>query len=210
MSKLAVVNVRKLWDDNLWDGQFYAKFDYSKWAEQIVCEWLSRKKQMVIESITQGKDTRYDVMMSGKKIEVKFQGSRFLSIEYAYADGTPSGIALTEADHYLMINQGSSSDGNGGWDKVGKVRLIPTHLIRAAILKKIAVGDIHVWQPGSTGPGSRCVHLDPKTDLPRDGWVGDVGYIETDTGPLFDFGPPPSEWSNQAIGRIAEALSLHQ
>lgn len=206
----AVINVRKLWNDSMWDGQFFAKFDYSKWAEQIVCEWLSRKKQMVIESITQGKDARYDVMMSGKKIEVKFQSGRYLSIEYAYADGTPSGISLSEADYYLMINQGSSSREDGSWAKTGKIRLIPTHLLRDAIKKKIDSGIYHEWPAGKTGPGSRCVHLDPKTDLPRDGWVGDVGYAETDAGPVFDFGPPPSEWSNKAIGRIAESLNSQQ
>ena len=203
----AVVSVRKLWDDRQHGGQFNLKFEYSKWAEQVVCEWLSRKRQMVIESITQGKDTRYDVMMSGKKIEVKFQTSRFLSIEYAYADGTPSGISLTESDHYLMVNQGSSSRSDGSWSKVGKVRLIPTHLLVDAMKRKIAEGNITVWQPGITGPGSRCVHLDPKTDLPRDGWIGDVGYVEENDNVLFDFGPTPKEWSNKAVAKLAEALN---
>jgi len=200
-----IVSVSKLWNDSHWK-RWDDKYKYSKWGEAVACEWLARKKQWIVESV-ECEDSRYDAIVSGKKIEVKFQTSKNLSIEYCTDKMKPSGIMVTQSDYYLMINTGSSFIG-GEWHNVGKVRLIPTHQLQRKVFETLEHGGQIVVHKGSgTGPGSHCIEIDPKSMI-NDGWIGDINFSKGADGSVFDFGPAPDMWSNQAIARIHDWVDL--
>jgi hypothetical protein len=169
-----VVNTKKLYT-----GNYEQKWLYVNQAEEIAANFLAKHNKWMIDSYSRGNVPEYDVIMNGHKVEIKFQASKKLSIEYATAAGEMSGIMLTHAKYYLMINQGKSNH-NGMWVDVGKVRLIKVADLKKAFLKNLLAGESTVYHPvaNSSEPGSRVVHINPKNDLPNytDGWITDIKY----------------------------------
>lgn len=169
-----VVNTTKLYK-----GNYEQKWTYVNQAEEIAANFLAKHKKWMIESYSRGNVPEYDVIMNSQKIEIKFQGSNKLNIEYATAAGEMSGIMLTHSKYYLMFNTGKSQH-DGHWVDVGKVRLIKTSDLKKAFLKKLLAGQCTTYHPaeGTNEPGSRVVHINPKDDLPgyTDGWFADIKY----------------------------------
>lgn len=197
--KNTIVSVNRLWKGK-------DKFTYSKYAEALAAHWLAKDKQWIIEEYTTGFDARYDARLSGKRVEIKFQTSENLAIEYARPDYTPSGLFASESDYYLLINPGWSKK-RGEWVQVGKVRLIKTSDLKQSVLKQIESGNAKLYPTNEDGPGSRVVYLDPKTDLLNDGWLGDIGCVKDEDGTLFNFGQTEIVWFNATLAAIYEELT---
>lgn len=183
---MAEVVVNKLWNPALWPN-INDMFEYSKWAELVVCDWISPITHWDIDSITRGEDDRYDVLMSGHKIEVKFSSSENITIEYANAKKKPTGIFATQSEYYLVVHTGWANHMDS-WKKVGKIRLLDTNTLKSKVIDHIERGNF-VALNDTAGPGRRCVVLNSKTDFSRstDGWLGDVPYQLTSVGHTYYF-----------------------
>jgi hypothetical protein len=183
------------------------KFAYSKYAEALAAHCLAKNKQWIVESFSFGNDPTHDVIISGKKIEVKYQSTSYLSIEYARPDFTPSGISLSESEYYMMINPGKSKVKGtiDTYKQVGKMRLIKTNDLLKAMYAQIEAGNTIVHPAGPKGPGSRVVKINPKT-INHD-WLGDIECVFDEDGCLFNYGTVDPRLFYASHTRIMRELS---
>lgn len=209
----AKVNTRALWDDAMWQNR-EERWDYVEECEHYVAHYVAEKIGGRVQDITTGYNPAYDCVINNRTYEIKIQSQYMIEIEYAYADGRPSGLSLTEADFHVFVNipQGRS---------VGKVRVIPTAHLAEIASSKIQANDIVVREPrDGYGPGSRSVTIDPYNELfGQDGWIGDVRAtkLTTEDGLWYyelDFGmlpqrvqamPEPPQRINLGLGYSNEA-----
>jgi len=141
-------------------------YNYSEEAEKALMELVFPGTHY---TITEGYNPRYDAMLpNGTKIEIKFTNSSKLFVEESYFNGKPSGISLSEADYYLVVQKGFYGNGGG---EIGKVKLIPTDdliFVREQCITK-------EYEPSNTSPGSRGFVVDRELGE-FDGWLGNVSY----------------------------------
>lgn len=141
-----------------------------------------------IASVSQGNSPEWDVKLEdGTTIEVKFTDSTKPFIETHYGDGRPSGLSLSTADFYLIVQTGFWGD-----KKIGKVKVIPTDTLRdiADICEK------RYYPASHDSPGSRGFILNRELGN-NDGWVGNLNYDTAEGG--FDL----SGWQKgKAVKRI--------
>ena len=104
-------------------------YEYSEMVEDYIKLTLSKELGISHGESTTGFDCSHDYILGNKKIEQKISGNYLLAVEYAYEDGTPSGISVTSADHMLMINPGYDSKKG----EVGKIRLVRVRDLRKII-----------------------------------------------------------------------------
>jgi hypothetical protein len=174
---------------------------------------VAAAKQKVIESFSHGLDPTHDSIASGEMYEVKVQSGKMLSIEYATADNRPSGILLSHAKWYVMLNKGWNNK-IGAW--TGKIRIIKRDDLLAALLDAIDAGikpDIYPATPGpDVSPGARVIKIDPHT-LKDDGWIGfDVELSEENGDTIYDLSEiigynKPAHLTEEAITRILEDIN---
>lgn len=199
-----MIDVRRLWDKTLWTNSS-DNYNYSTLCEGYVAEVIARRKQWTIDAITQGQDDRYDLMMSGKLIEVKVSSGYVLKLEYRRENGKPSGISTSKADYYAMLN----ASRNG----VGKLRLIPRAQLLELVYKKLEDG-VFKFAGGANGEqGYYYVPVNPYDEMyNNDGWLCDVPYTSTDTGTgvsvVYDLGEAPREWGHSVTARLHKELTF--
>ncbi len=149
-----------------------AHFEYSKLKElELLTLVADMMKWPSARGDRQGYNPGYDGWIGEKTFEVKFQSSAEMIIEYARYDGTPSGISLSTADYWLLVNRSSIKA-----KPAGKVRCLPTATLRDYVDQSIIMNNVRVYEPSASGPGSRNVTLDP-WKLGDDGWMFDVPAI---------------------------------
>lgn len=197
----SVVEINSLWKDG-WR-------EYSAHSERVVSEYLQRHLGIQFVSMTEGYAPEYDVLMSDGKYEIKITQNEYISVEFARADGSPSGISVSESDFYLIVHKGYGTWIDGKMRAVGKVRRIPTQTLKKVALS-VAEHDesrILVHEASVHGPGSMCVRLqasklanDFKSCGVKDGWIGDILLDTSSNGEkIYDFGQEGNRnWSRSS------------
>lgn len=163
-------------------------FNNSKAAERLVLEYITNALNIPIEILEQPDgyhpewDIKFRVLQNNQELtaEVKCTSYRTIKIEFAYADGRPSGISLSKADYYLVAAFGGSKPYNpknewlADWKQVCKLRVIPTCLLRGivAYIKQNQPGRIKTYAADDSGPGALYVELESRELGGRDGWIG--------------------------------------
>lgn len=130
-------------------------YSYNTQAENAVALSFCYNYGLFFNEHSIGLKSEYDCIINHKKVEIKIQSGGAPIIEYMKYDGSPSGITLSEADVYMVLNPGTS---NGV--KFMKVRLFSTALIKRWINTQLKNEvDPIVFKPNSTGPGSYSYKL---------------------------------------------------
>ena len=161
-----IVDVTKL-NSGLQEG-----YDYSEDAEYALCSLVYGEEN--IKKITNGYNADYDVLLTnGKKVEVKFTNSHNLFIEESYYNDTPSGLSITEADVYLIVQKGTYRNGQ----EMGKIKEIPVQTLKN--VKHLC--RIESYEPYKYSTGSKGFILDKELGQ-NDGWIGNIAYIHTVNG----------------------------
>lgn len=125
-------------------------FSYNTKAENAVAVSLCYNYNLLFNEHSVGLNSQYDCIINGKKVEIKIQSGGAPIIEYMKYDGTPSGITLSEADVYMVLNPGMSAG-----TKFMKVRLYNTAYLRQWIDTQLKTdAEPIVYKPDGTGPGS--------------------------------------------------------
>lgn len=199
------INVRRLWDKTLWRNNT-DNHNYSTLCEGYIGEILARKKQWSVDAITVGYDNRYDLVLAGRKVEVKVSSGYLLKIEYCRQNRKLSGISTTEADWYATLNTSRNGD--------GKLRLIPTELLIEQLYIKLEQGESRFSEGVNGEQGYYYVNINPYDDLyNNDGWVCNIPFrnITDPDGMLnvaYDLGPAPQEWSHSITARLHRELTV--
>lgn len=159
--------------DKLYRGR---NWEYSKQAERTLLVWVCQKLNIDCTSIrlTEGYCPEYDAEVGNILSEIKFSSKQKLNVEYAWANGEPSGILLSHAKQYITVSPGYSSDGAGGWNLRGKVRIYRRLDLLREVVKDMEANRFVTFPANEHGPGSRCVVINPKQI--HHVWVGDIDY----------------------------------
>lgn len=174
----------------LWQGSKEEHFAYSNnHAEPIILEYVAQYLNKKVTSITQGYCPSHDGSIGNDLVEIKVQSGWDWEIEYAYADGTSSGINVTRAKNWIIVNQGKN---NKFGTVAGKVRMPEVEILKKVVNRKIANGEGQQRPRNENGPGSWYVKINPKTEMGgNDGWLDcDVTIQIVDDGIAYDFGEP--------------------
>lgn len=185
-------------------------YEYSNLAERGLMVLFAAAKQKIIESFSHGYDPTHDAIASGDMYEIKIQSGKLLSIEYATADNRPSGILLSHAKYYVMLNKGWNNK-VGAW--TGKIRVIKREVLLQAILDMFDAGiEPTIYEADANGPGARVMKIDPHT-LKDDGWIGfDVELSMEGEDTIYDLSEiigynKPAHLTEDAITRILEDIN---
>lgn len=185
-------------------------FEYSNTAERGLMVLIAAAKQKVVESFSHGYDPTHDAILSGEMYEAKIQSGKLLSIEYATADNKPSGILLSQAKYYAMLNKGWNNKVSA-W--TGKIRIIKRDVLLQALLDMLDAGiEPTIYPADDNGPGARVMKIDPHT-LKDDGWIGfDVELIMDGEDTIYDLSEiigynKPAHLTEDAVTRILEDIN---
>lgn len=131
-------------------AQLNTNFPYNTKAENAVAVSFCYHYNLMFNQHNTGLHSEFDCTINSKKVEIKIQSSGAPIIEYMKYDGTPSGITMSEADVYMVLNPGLS-----GSTKYMKVRLYNTALMRRWIDTQLKTeAEPIVYKPDGSGPGS--------------------------------------------------------
>lgn len=141
------------------------KYEYSEASETVIANLLEKPFNLTAQGITKGYDTSKDfdlcsnVTNKVRSVELKITGKDDLYIEYAYEDGTPSGISISKSNLYVILSGGWS--GQGRFAKhVGKLRMFKTHQLRDIIETLKTMPEYCKDFPSyDGGRGSKCILL---------------------------------------------------
>ena len=138
-------------------------YNYSEQAEAALGELVFGQGC----EVTTGIDSRYDLLTpNNKKIEIKFTNAKTIFIETSYADGTPSGLAVSEADYYLIVQKGFYQN-----QDIGKIKLISTDALRNVRYSC----QLTSYPPSYNSPGSCGFRLGQELGQ-KDGWLGSIRF----------------------------------
>lgn len=146
-------------------------FSKSKEAEEAALKLIAKRRGVSYSvDITEGKNTKWDGMLDGDPVEIKFSCKTFdgtphrlgNAFETHYKSGDPSALLLTEAKYYITITP--------GWNAkhqmlTGKIRMWEVaELLRAQKIYptvELAYGEYGFYVPNKS------------TDV-KHTWLGDV------------------------------------
>lgn len=184
-----IVDVDKLWNKDKNDWSYVGE------VEEYVMNIIANGLSLPAGEVTEGYAPEYDFTVGNLTFELKCTtADKNFFVETHRADGkTPSGLSLCEADYYVQLAKGWKSV-NKGWQSVGKLRLIPTHILND-LAQNVDESTFKDYPANDKGPGS-CGFIIPTMKN-----VGDilVGECEMD-GDLFDLSTlnPTSYFKNVA------------
>lgn len=188
-------------------------YEYSNMVERCVAAIYAATTQKIIESFSHGYDPTHDFIASGELDEVKVQGGKMLGIEYATATGRPSGILLSHAKNYIMINRGWNNIINA---ETGKFRVISRMELLYQLCDQLERGiKPTVYPPTANSPGAKVIYIDPRS-LADDGWLGfDVALYEENGDTIYDLSEiiaykKPLHLSDEAITRVLQDITRRQ
>lgn len=152
---------------NKWDAD---GFELNSIAERRIVDMTFTSP---IVAVSQGNSPEWDVKLEdGTTIEVKFTDNTKPFIETHYADGRPSGLSLSTADYYLIVQAGFWGD-----KKLGKVKVIPTDVLRNIA----SVCEQKEYPASHNSPGSKGFILNRELGN-NDGWIGNLNYDTAEGG----------------------------
>ena len=163
------------------------KYEYSEAAETVIANAVEKPFNLIAENLTRGFDSRHDfefrspVSEKTRTTELKITSKDDLNIEYAYEDGSPSGISVSTAAIYLTLSGGWT--GTGPWAKhVGRLRMYKTYELKEIVdWLKTKPKFCRNYAGNGEGRGSQCVVLTKELlkDLNSEGLQSlDIGLMD--------------------------------
>ena len=156
----------------MWQGDHH--WDYSKWCDLLMAEhartYYSKlfKSDATITLSPKGFFPGHDAVIGDLKIEMKVQSGVKLKIEVARVDGSPSGLAKTDADFWMTLSPGRN---NKAGRMVGKSRCIDVAVLKELWEFAKRSGLIKKYNKNEWGPGCKYFVLDTMTLGREDGWI---------------------------------------
>jgi len=152
------VNIAKLNQTNR--GTDFSANDKS---EELIINAFCSKYGVEDNGGTVGYVPEYDWTLNNTLVEIKVSKNSDLFIEFAKADGTPSGLEVTTSDIHMFINPASAII-NDSWVDMMKVRIVRTVELKAW-LRYMAIhceDDLVIFPPSELGKGSAGFYLNLK------------------------------------------------
>lgn len=184
-------------------------FEYSEAAETVVANAVEKPFNLIAENLTRGNcpshdfDFRSPVSEKTRKTELKITGKDDFHIEYAYENGSPSGISITKSDVYLTLAGGWTGTGSRA-KHVGKLRMYKTDKLKEIVdWLKTKPKFCKNYPRDGKSRGSRCVVLTKELlkDLNSEGLPSlDIGLM--DIGLVLNKKGQPLYRSHLPEGRI--------
>lgn len=164
------------------------KYEYSEAAETVLANLIEKPFNLIAENLTRGNDSRHDFELRSKvtdksrTTELKITGKDDLSIEYAYEDGSPSGISVSTAAIYMTLSGGWTGQGFRA-QHVGKLRMFKTYQLREIVESlKTMPKYCKNYDGNGEGRGSQCVVLTKELIKTYNIDIGlmDIGLVKED------------------------------
>jgi len=180
-----IIVIRNLYEDRFKRND---KFKYSEAAETVIANLIEKPFNLIAENLTRGNVASHDFELRSKvtdtsrTTELKITGYDDLSIEYAYEDGSPSGISVSTAALTMTLSGGWTGQGFRA-QHVGKLRMFKTYQLKEIIesLKTMPKHCKHYTGNGE-GRGSQCVVLTKELIKTYNIDIGlvDIGVVKKD------------------------------